>query len=324
MGLKDVSSVFSREFIVGYFAPAFFAAFAVALLLDVPPDRLKDPLESNAVLLLGAIALLLALVLNGLRHPITSVYSGHRLGDVSGLGTTYTEFSRKTLRRRRRLVAEVALKRLQAQYDVLQSVIARGDDSEDAKKIRDARLGEHRDAIAPTRFGTARAAVGSYAESRWGIDLWYVWPRVAPLIPEPEAALRRRTLRRIRLSLLTARPLPFWRHPHWRSSRSSVRTQPRQRSPSWRCSACLDIGCFIASLYRRRSGRLRTPGPAWTSTIPSFCVGSARPATSSSRRPNCIDFGLKGRGRNGCHPFPPHAEAASSSDSENRQRNAAY
>src|ERR671937_523448 len=75
MALSDVAGVFSRYFIVGFFLPAFFAVFAVALFNPygwLLPDSAAD------VAVLGGIALLLGLLLVGTRDAIHGLYSGYR------------------------------------------------------------------------------------------------------------------------------------------------------------------------------------------------------------------------------------------------------
>ena len=191
MTLRDISGVFSREFIVGYFAPAFFIAIVVAYSVDWAPQHFKNTGGSSRLLLVGGLALLVALVLNGLRHPLTSIYSGTRPLDVIGLGSASIEFGEHHSRPRR-LIAGRAKRRLQIQFDTLGHVIAKGGtDAREASKIRDVRLGSDREEIAPTRLGAASGAVSGYAKTRWNVDLWYAWPRIEPLIDESARALQR-------------------------------------------------------------------------------------------------------------------------------------
>jgi hypothetical protein len=191
VGLKDVTGVFGREFIVGYFAPAFFIGIVVAYSLDWTPELFERAGASSRLLILGGVALLVALILNGVRQPVASIYSGTRPIDVIGLGTASIEFAENHARPRRR-IASWATRRLQHQFDALEAVIANGgSDARAARQIRDARLGSERDEIAPTRLGAARGAVSGYVRSRWSADFWYVWPRVEPLLDDAELALRR-------------------------------------------------------------------------------------------------------------------------------------
>ena len=67
MGLRDVTGVFSRFFVVGFFVPSFVAAFVVAALF-------ADPNTDNKVLVVGGVALLLALVLVGLRQLVWEAF----------------------------------------------------------------------------------------------------------------------------------------------------------------------------------------------------------------------------------------------------------
>ena len=71
MGLTNITGIFSRFFVVGFYLPSFFASFAVYLIFD------DEPKESN-VLVVGGVALLVALLALGFRNGIWfKVFSGY-------------------------------------------------------------------------------------------------------------------------------------------------------------------------------------------------------------------------------------------------------
>ena len=69
VGLRDVTGVFSRFFVVGFFVPCFVAVFVVAALFAD-----ADANTDNEVLVVGGVALVLALVLVGLRQLVWEAF----------------------------------------------------------------------------------------------------------------------------------------------------------------------------------------------------------------------------------------------------------
>jgi hypothetical protein len=78
MGLRDVTGVFSRFFVVGFFLPVFFSLVVLAQLgsADFQPMNYETADGQTQMLLLGGLALLLALVLSGLAHVLLRLFSG--------------------------------------------------------------------------------------------------------------------------------------------------------------------------------------------------------------------------------------------------------
>lgn len=73
VGLGDVAGVLSRFFIVGFFLPSFFTLISLAALF-------VDASGGGAILAVGAGALLIGLLLLGLRSPIWFAFEGYLLG----------------------------------------------------------------------------------------------------------------------------------------------------------------------------------------------------------------------------------------------------
>jgi hypothetical protein len=76
--LTDITGVFSRFFVVGFYAPVFFALVAVDIVIGKGDDLRKD------ILFVGGIALVVALLANGLRHVIWAAFAGFRLPQQLG------------------------------------------------------------------------------------------------------------------------------------------------------------------------------------------------------------------------------------------------
>jgi hypothetical protein len=74
LGLGDITGIFSRFFVVGFYLPSFFALVAVDLVLGRPEE-----LDKTGILVLGGAALLLALLLVGFRSEIWFKFSGYWL-----------------------------------------------------------------------------------------------------------------------------------------------------------------------------------------------------------------------------------------------------
>jgi hypothetical protein len=100
MGLRDITGVFSRYFIVGFFLPVFFTL----LLLDVSvnegalPRQYRELHDENRIFAIGGAALFIGLLLQGLRHPIWKLFEGWNARWTTALGQS-TEAYRKAGRR---------------------------------------------------------------------------------------------------------------------------------------------------------------------------------------------------------------------------------
>ena len=79
MGLGDITGIFSRFFVVGFYLPSFFVLVAF--------DRLFSPeLNGNRIYVIGGAALFLALLLLGLRDFIWFKFSGYWLETKHRIG----------------------------------------------------------------------------------------------------------------------------------------------------------------------------------------------------------------------------------------------
>lgn len=179
MSLGDVSGVFSRYFVVGFFLPAFFALFVLALAgsVHLRPSYI-EPRSQSGVLVIGGAALLLGLLLLGLNYPIIRIFEGYPL-------------------RRFTRVWGWLVERQARPFDDLNRKVDADIDGDDTQRSRaaanlrdlDERYPSERAWILPTRFGNAMRAFESYSKSRWGLDPIATWPRLDPLLSDAEREL---------------------------------------------------------------------------------------------------------------------------------------
>jgi len=83
---RDIASVFSRYFVVGFFLPAFFAALVLGLVLpgDWFPSRYRESSLGTQTLILGGAALLAALLLSGVHHQVLRLFEGYPIQRLRG------------------------------------------------------------------------------------------------------------------------------------------------------------------------------------------------------------------------------------------------
>jgi hypothetical protein len=177
MALKDVAGVFSAYFVVGFFAPAFFAIVAVVQVLDVSSisDDYDQAGAAAQLLVQGGIALLLALVLSGLHYPVLRLFEGYplkRFRDVEPFAWLY-----------RAMVG-----RWEKRYDKLESVRRQSQPSKQrtAAAQQLARYFPDRQGLMPTRFGNAIRSFERHPRERYGLDGVTIWPRVELLLSDQE------------------------------------------------------------------------------------------------------------------------------------------
>src|SRR5919198_3452556 len=80
---KDVAGIFSRFFISGFFVPVFTTLFVlwVATSDVLKPSSFTGQSGQTQVLVLGGLALLIALVLQGMRFRVIQIYEGYGIRD---------------------------------------------------------------------------------------------------------------------------------------------------------------------------------------------------------------------------------------------------
>lgn len=172
MGLRDITGVFSRYFIVGFFIPSLFTLVLLERLLSgqAVPNALEAYGEDTRILILGAMAVFVGLVLMGLQSfPLELLFVA---------GPLRTPLVRLQVSKMDRLRA------LRNDASAPQSARARA-----ALEITRRFGGGAREAVQPTRLGNAARSYAASAYARWGLDAVAVWPRVEALMTEQEREL---------------------------------------------------------------------------------------------------------------------------------------
>jgi hypothetical protein len=182
MGLKDITGVFSRYFVVGFFLPSFIALVSLWLTAssEFVPNELEQHSQATELLILGGIAVVVGLALSGASYYITRFFEGYPLEHRSRSRGVRTVYRRAIALQRRR-------------YDRLRAI---SDDKSQPKKDRrraawllDRYFPPSRDALLPTRVGNAIRAFESHSTSRWGLDSVTIWPRIEALLSAGEREL---------------------------------------------------------------------------------------------------------------------------------------
>lgn len=201
MGLQDVTGVFSRYFIVGFFVPTFGSLAFLKLILSEPwvPEAV-EPDKSGSFLVIGGAALVFGLVLLGLRDPIVEALSGYflvrprtsRLGRlVKGVGDRLAARHVKTF-----ADLEEKAKAFVALRDA--SEAEREQARRDPEAVREsARAAWSLDRcfprtatkVLPTYLGNRLRAADDYARSRWSLETVTLRPRIESLLSEQEVKI---------------------------------------------------------------------------------------------------------------------------------------
>lgn len=178
MALKDVAGVFSRQFIVGFFAPSFFAIIAGYLILGgaLISSSSEGSVEAVELVVIGGGALLLALLLSGVHYPILRLVEGYPLEglrDTKLVGWLY----------------RWRIGRWQKRYGQLERVVSQPKASR--KRTSAAQeLARHfppdAEQLLPTRFGNVVRSFERHPRSRYGLDGVTIWPRIEMLLADSE------------------------------------------------------------------------------------------------------------------------------------------
>jgi hypothetical protein len=182
MGLQDVTGVFSRYFVVGFFLPAYAALVLLWLTAssEFIPDGLQRHSEGTQLLILGAVALVVGLALSGVSYEVTRLFEGYpleRMGSWPVVGRVY----------------RTALKGQRTRYEQL--VAIRDDEHNPDKEVQRAAqclarfFPERADRLLPTRLGNAIRAFERHSNQRWGLDGVTIWPRIDALLSADEREL---------------------------------------------------------------------------------------------------------------------------------------
>jgi len=182
MGFTNITGVFSRYFVVGFFLPTYAALLALWLLSSNAfiPDTLASHSQTAQVLILGAVALVLATALSGLSYYIARIYEGYPLAHVRNLPIGKHLYKR-------------AIARQERKFDQLRSIrddkSRPGLDRGGAAASLDKWFPQHSSDLLPTRVGNAIRAFEQHSNVRWGLDGVTAWPRIEAMLSSDEREL---------------------------------------------------------------------------------------------------------------------------------------
>lgn len=179
MGLGNISGVFSRDFIVGFFLPAYVAlvAFWLTASTAVLPEGLERYGETAQLGILGGVALVAALALSGISYFITWAFEGYPLERAASwplLGRVHRAAIRVQRRRYERL--------LRIREDKGRTPRKRGR----AAWCLDRYFPPEPELLLPTRVGNAIRAFEQHGNTRRGLDSVTIWPRIEALLSDAE------------------------------------------------------------------------------------------------------------------------------------------
>jgi hypothetical protein len=176
MPFKDLSTIFSRAFVLGYYLPAFFALFVLwkSLPKTVQPLDFEHYSTGTQLLIVAAFGIPLGLLLSGLNYSILRIYEGYPLQHAQQwLG--FRTLHKLLITPRLREFGDLARRK-------------REGDSK-AAWLLDRRYPSSEGQILPTRFGNAVRAFEHHALVRWGLSTVAAWPRIELLLSEQESTV---------------------------------------------------------------------------------------------------------------------------------------
>ncbi len=182
MSLSDITSVFSRYFVVGFFLPAYGALVALWLAgsSQFVPSELRSHGQATQLAILGAAALVGGLALSGLNYPITRILEGYPLMYLLDLPVV-------------RWWPRLAIALQHWRYERWRVIRDDAQQANDKRAAAGWRLDQYfpHDAndFLPTRLGNAVRAFERHSNERWGLDGITIWPRIDALLDGDEREL---------------------------------------------------------------------------------------------------------------------------------------
>jgi len=182
VALSDITSVFSRYFIVGFFLPAYASLVALWLTASsaLTPNTLERRSQATQVLILGGAALVAGLALSGLSYYITRLYEGYgleRARDVRGFRSIH------------RAAVALQKRRYNKLLEIRQNKAAVPRRRSSAAWFLEKWYPQDPCDLLPTRVGNAIRAFEQHSNARWGLDGVTIWPRIEALLSADEREL---------------------------------------------------------------------------------------------------------------------------------------
>jgi hypothetical protein len=175
VGLTDVAGIFSRAFVVGYFVPCFFAlnALRIGVDEDALPAVYTDYSDATEIVIAGAVAVLLGLLLSGLHFPVVRLFEGYPLRNWKRLAW----------------LNELLLKRQRSRFRPLYAAAhspTRSKERSDAIRELDRHWPAEEDELLPTQFGNTLRAFERHPRHRYNLNGIAAYPRIAALLTDAE------------------------------------------------------------------------------------------------------------------------------------------
>jgi hypothetical protein len=170
VALKDIASIFSRQFVIGFYLPAFFALLVLANVVDEKslPHLYNHAASGTQVLIVGGFGLVVGLLLSGLHYPVLRLYEGYPLHHARERRIVRGLYAQR-IKHWERVYDDLATKRAQSEPSPARTTAAR----DLAQKF------PPRDRLLPTRFGNVIRCFEAHPRARYGLDGIAIWPRIA-------------------------------------------------------------------------------------------------------------------------------------------------
>lgn len=174
MPFKDVTTIFSRAFILGFYLPAFFALIVLwqSWPMVLLPVEFKHYTAAVQLLIIAGLAIPLGLLLSGLNYSILRLYEGYPLQQAQRL-PGFRFVYKRLVQPRIREFGELTTRK-------------QAGDSAAAWQL-DRRYPSIKSHVLPTRFGNAVRAFEHHALVRWGLSTVGIWPRIELLLSQDES-----------------------------------------------------------------------------------------------------------------------------------------
>jgi hypothetical protein len=177
MAFSDFSTILGRQFLIGFMAPALAALFLLSQLLSDSwlPHEYHTATSATQVVIVGALAVFLALLLSGMQYPLLRLLEGYpfaRLKNVRLIGRVY----------------KWRLSHWQEEFDSLTKALEKppGPERTRAAQRLHRSLPANRKSVLPTEFGNVVRSFETHPRNRYFIDGVTIWPRIQMLLSEQE------------------------------------------------------------------------------------------------------------------------------------------
>jgi len=182
MAFSDITGIFSRYFVVGFFLPAFVSliSFRLTANADSVPDELASRPEATELLILGGVAVVLGLALSGGSYYITRLFEGYPLDRLSG---------KRVVGRLHHVALLPERRRFGRLFGIRENKSRPNQERARAGWTLDRSFPRDEDDLLPTRLGNALRAFERHSNVRWGLDGITIWPRIEMLLSAEEREL---------------------------------------------------------------------------------------------------------------------------------------